>query len=49
MKDDRQSRYLGRLLSSWLALTPGEHKALMLVVGLFLLGVGLRLWLTLLA
>lgn len=32
------------LMRSWVELTPGEQKALVLIVGLFLLGLTVRWW-----
>ncbi len=45
MDEQKTRAFSGALLRSWVALTPNEHKALILVAGLFLLGLGARLWL----
>lgn len=47
MDGQKKRVFIGALIRSWVVLTPNEHKALVLVGGLFLLGVAVRLWMSL--
>jgi len=40
----RTTRLIGGLFRSWFELTAGEQKAVLLVLGIFLLGLAARTW-----